>query len=149
MLTILCWHHPHTRARGSHLVVSKISTHLCRSRPKLIWSDQIRKPQLLPLTAVLKLSVFFFVFFFCFFFLFLFFCFLKILKFSSHFFRVWRHPPTQFTPNVRPAPFPVWEFIMTDDDCNILFERTCEDTVWLRHLNQETPSSSKPNQTKK
>ena len=29
--------------REAHLVVSKISTHLYQSRPKLIWSDQIRK----------------------------------------------------------------------------------------------------------
>ena len=39
-LTILCWHPPPWTA---HLVVSKISTHLCQSRPKLISSDQIPK----------------------------------------------------------------------------------------------------------
>ena len=33
---------PYTYTRTTHLVVSKISTHLCRTKPKLIWSDQIK-----------------------------------------------------------------------------------------------------------
>ena len=32
--------------------------------------------------------------------------------------RVWHQPPTQFTP----ALFPLWEFIMTDNDYHILFD---------------------------
>ena len=63
---ILCWH----PSRAANLVVSKVSTHLCRSKPKLILSDQIRKTQLFPKTAVPPLSVSF-----------------KILKFSAHPFR--------------------------------------------------------------
>ena len=34
-----------TKKRAANLVMSNISTHLCRWRPKLIWSDQILKPQ--------------------------------------------------------------------------------------------------------
>ena len=78
--------------RAVHLVVCKISTHLCRSRPKLIWLDQILKIQLLLSTVVFQLSVFF-----CFFF--------KILKFSGHFFQAWRYLPTQFTPTAHGTPF--------------------------------------------
>ena len=97
------------------------------------WSDLIRseKTQLPSSTVVPQLPVFF-----------------KILKFSDYLFRAWRHPPTQFTPTARPAPFPVWKFIITDDDCHILSARAFECTVWLRHLNQKTPSSSKSFQTK-
>ena len=65
----------------------------------------------------------------------------KSLKFSGHLFRTQRHPPTQFTPTARPASFPVWEFIMADDDCHILSVRACK-------KDQETPKSSKPYQTK-
>ena len=44
--------------RAVHLVVSQISTHLCRSKPKLIWSDQIRKTQLPASTVVPQLCLF-------------------------------------------------------------------------------------------
>ena len=117
--------------RAAHLVVSKISTDLCQLRPKLIWSDQIQKTQLPALMVLPQIVVFF-----------------KILKSSNHFFRVWRHPPTQFIPNACSASFPVWEFLMTNDDCHILSVRVCECTLRLWHLNQETLSCSKPYQTK-
>ena len=42
--------------RAVHLVMFKISTHLCRSRPKLIWSYQIRKTQMLPSTLIFSKS---------------------------------------------------------------------------------------------
>ena len=52
MITILCWH---PSPRTAHLVMSKISTHLYRSRPKLIWSHKIRKIQ--PLTSTVEPQV--------------------------------------------------------------------------------------------
>ena len=52
--------------RAVHLQVSKISTHFCRARAKLICFDTIGKTQLPPLTVVPELVVFF-----------------KILKFSG------------------------------------------------------------------
>ena len=76
MLTILC-HSPRT----VHLVVSKISTHLCRSRHKLICFDQIRNSQLHASTVELQLPVF-----------------SKYSNSQDHLFRVRRQPPTQFTP---------------------------------------------------
>ena len=93
--------HSHT----AHLVVSKISIHLCQLRPKLIWFDKIRKTQLLVSTIVPQLFVFF-----------------TILKFSGHLFRAW-YLPTQFTPTARPVSFYDWEFIIADDDCHILSAR--------------------------
>ena len=39
------------------------------------------------------------------------FFFLKILKFSGHLFRAWRHTPTQFTPTSRPVSFSVWKCV--------------------------------------
>ena len=87
------------RPRTARLVVSKISTHLCWSWPKLIWSDLIRSEN--PTahfngrTSTPSSS--------------------KSPNSQDHPFRVWRQPPTQITP----ASFPVWEFIKTDDDCQI------------------------------
>ena len=115
MLTILCWLPPHPYT--VHLEVSKISTHLCWLRPTLIWSD--------PKNPSTRFNGWNSTTFFS-----------KILKFSGHLFWVWRHPPTQFTPTARPASLPVWEFIMTDDDCHILSIWACKCPVWLRHLNQ-------------
>ena len=58
--------------------------------------------------------------------------FLKSLNSLDHAFRIWRQLPTQFTL----ASFPVWEFILTDDDWHILSARVCVYPVCLRNLNQ-------------
>ena len=50
--------------------------------------------------------------------------------------------------NCRAAPFPVQEFIMKNDDCNILSAQAKDCTIQpkQRDLNKETPSSSKSKQ---
>ena len=101
-----------------HLLVSKSSTHLCRSRLKLIWSDQIRQNKLsvptvdrqllssqnlqILMTSLLGMT---------------------LLTNSIHSY-------------ARPVLFHDWDFIRTDDHCHIIFARACECLVWLRHLNQ-------------
>ena len=77
----------------AHLVVSKISTHplLVKTQSDLSWSDE--KTQLLPSMAIPQLMSF--------------------SKSSGHLFWAWCHPSTQFTLMACPAPFLVWEFIMT------------------------------------
>ena len=126
ILTVLCWHPLHTHTCTAHLVVSKIATHLYRSRPKRIFSDLIRKTQLLASTvgpplfskswnsldhpfqittdlfrSRSKLSYSDQIKKTQLFALTLepqIIVFFKILKSSGHLFRTRRHPPTQFTP---------------------------------------------------
>ena len=45
------FNHYTTRASPAHIVVSKISTHFCQFRPKLIWSHQNWKAQSPPSTV--------------------------------------------------------------------------------------------------
>ena len=68
---------------AAYLVMSKISTHLYWSRPRLIWSQKLNCPLWRP-----YLNSFF-----------------KSLKFFGHLLRTWRYPPAQFTPFARPVPF--------------------------------------------
>ena len=116
--TLLYWPPP---PRLVHLsVVSKISTHLCWSRSKLILFHQIRKIQLLASTVEPQLKSF-----------------SKSSNSHNRFFRVWRQPPTQFTP----ARFPVWKFIVT---WYLSYPfRAGECIAWLLHLNQKTPYQTK------
>ena len=76
----LCWTYytepPHT----VHFVVSKILTHLCRLRPKLICFDQIRKTHLHASMVKPQLSVF-----------------SKSSNSQDHLFQIRHQPPTQFT----------------------------------------------------
>ena len=67
--------------RTTPLVVSKISTHLCRPRPKLICFTQIRIIR--PCTSMVEPQLL---------------VFLKSSNSQDHLFRVPRRPPTQFTP---------------------------------------------------
>ena len=117
---------PSTHIRTVHLVVFMISTHLCRSKPKLICFDEIQQTQSRASTVEPQLAVFFNP---------------QILRTISFGYNV-KHPPNSL------FPFPVWGFIITDDDCHILSARLWEVTIWLWHLNKETLSSSKPYQTK-
>ena len=93
--------HTHPHARTAHLAMSKISTHLYRSRPKLISFDQIRKTQRSALTVWPQQPVI-----------------SKSSDSQDHLFR--RQPPSQLTPTAVQPLFPVWGFIITDDDCHIL-----------------------------
>ena len=106
---------PHT----VHLVVSKISTYLCRSWPKLIWSHQIRKKINRSLQRSNLNSRLF-----------------KILRFSRPSLPGMMSPTPQFTLTAHPDQFPIRQFIMTVDDCHILSERACKCPLWLWHLNQ-------------
>ena len=89
MLIILCWQPLPPRA--THLVVSEI-THICRSRPKLICSDQIRKTQPPASTVVPQLPSFWNP---------------KILRMSLSSMTSSTHS-IHF--NGTSSPFPVWEF---------------------------------------
>ena len=111
MLNIQCWH----PTRTAHLVVSKISTNLCRSsRPN--WSALIRskkkKKKNQPRTSMVEpqLTILF-----------------KILGPSLLGMMSTTH---SIHSNVRPAPFPVWGFIMTDD-CHILSAQAQGCSIWL------------------
>ena len=101
MLLIPCWTPP-THTHTVHLVL-KISNNLCRAKPRLICFDQIRKTQPRASTVKPQLAVF-----------------TKSSNSQDHLFKVRFQPPTQFTPTTVQASFPVWGFIMTDDDCHIL-----------------------------
>ena len=94
---------PPPLTRSVLLVVSKISTHLCRSRPKLIYTDLIRKTQPRASTVELQLTSLF-----------------KILKFSGPYLPGMTSTTHPIHSNVRPVPFPVWGFIITEDDYHIL-----------------------------
>ena len=94
-------------ACASQFLQSKISTHLCQSRPKTDWSDQKRKPQLPASTAVFQLK-----------------------KFSGHLLRAGRHPTTKFT-NCLCIPISSMGVHYTDDDCHILSARAYKCSVWL------------------
>ena len=114
----------------AHLKVSKILTHLCRSRPKITWSDQIeKKNSTVPFNGRSSTAC-------CFFF--------QNSKIPRPFLQLWRHPHIQFTLITRPAPFPVWEFIMTYDDCRLfctgvrghhLTTRGCPRGVMVKAMN--------------
>ena len=53
---------------------------------------------------------------------------------EDHLFQAWRHTPYSIHSNDYQAPFPIWKFIMIDDDCHILSAPACECAVWLWHL---------------
>ena len=101
MLTILYWPHP---LRTAHFVVSEISVHLCRLRPKLICFDQTRKTQPRASTVIPQLPV-------------------KILKFSGSPLPGMTSTTRSIHSNGHPALFPVWGFIIIDDDFHILSVR--------------------------
>ena len=100
-----------TTPRMVHLAPSKISTHFCLLRPKLIWSDL--KKSMARFDSWTSTHIFF-----------------KIPKFSGHCFWAWHHLPTWCTPTAGPAPFLVWKFVMTDDDCHMFSTRAFECTIW-------------------
>ena len=92
----------HPQLRAARLVVSKISTYLCRSRPKRICFDEIRKTQ--PRFNGWTSNSHFF----------------KIHKFSGPSLLGSTSNTHSIHSNISSAPFPVWRFIMTDNDCHKL-----------------------------
>ena len=103
MVTILCC--PPPPLRTTHLVVFKISIHLCRSRPKnMIWSDPKNSSE--RFNSKTQLTRLF-----------------QIFKFSGPSLPSVTSTTLSIHSNCHPAPFPFRRFIMRNTDCHILSAR--------------------------